>query len=592
MDNSSDTPSINNIDFANRKRFKGLAAASLIALSADIFLIFLKYSLAKLTGNAVLTADAWHSTGDFALTLTVFTSIMVNYRFKDKAWAQNAEGLVALLISFILIVGSLSIFWETANYTASRFVLSRDIPLVAAILGINIACGIAFYMSRYKHRIAHKFNSIAFLAESAHTYSDFFTSLGVLFTLILGYFGIHIERLMTFLVAVVVFRIGVLIHLRALRFFNISLTMDLEKSTALPWEVREAFGWLKNALNYIYKKYKSVEHKVGSASENLIRRRPYEIMTLQLLIVLLLYLGTGFYSIPPYRTGVEVVFGEVSELTSPGLHYHLPKPFGDVIRVDTGVAARIESGYRTLQNFEGEEPDAYLWELAHQRGRYLKVPEEAITLTGDENLVDLNALCYYRIVDPVAYAFNSENSHELLRNLFSFEAHKILAEYHLDTLMTTGRKQIQERLKKRMGAVTEQTPVGVKILNVYIEDVHPPLEVVSDYRAVASSREKSAELVHKASAYANDLIPKSRGRAKASKANARAYAEEKVRLAGGKAQNFNLKQREFSRYEASQEDRFWIETMEKSLKNKKVFVLPKDARRRMFTTEDKEGLME
>ncbi|MBD3234979.1 MAG: hypothetical protein GF315_14750 [candidate division Zixibacteria bacterium] len=592
MDNSSDTPSVSNVDFADSRRFKGLAVASLIALSADLFLIILKYSLAKLTGNVVLTADAWHSTGDFALTLTVFTSIMVNYRFKDKAWARNAEGLVALLISFILIIGSLSIFWETANYTASRFVLSPDISLVVAILGINIACGIAFYMSRYKHRIAQKFNSIAFLAESAHTYSDFFTSLGVLLTLILGYFGIHLERLMTFLVGVVVFRIGVLIHLRALRFFNISLSMDLEKSKALPWEIRGVLCWLKRAFSYLYRNYKSAEHKIGSTSEGMIRRRPYEIMSLQLLIVFLLYLGTGFYTIPPYRTGVEVAFGEVSELTSPGLHYHLPKPFGDVIRVDTGVVARIESGYRTLQNYEGEEPDAYLWEFAHQRGRYLKVPEEAITLTGDENLVDFNVLCYYRIEEPVAYAFNSENSHELLRNLFTFEAHKILAEYHLDTLMTTGRKQLQERLKKRMEVVTEQTPVGVKILNVYLEEVHPPLEVVPDYRAVASSRERRNEVVHKANAYANDLIPKSRGRAKALKANSRAYVEEKIRLAEGIAQKFSLKQRQFRRYEASQEDRLWIETMEKALNNKKVFVLPKDSRRRMFTTENKEGLIE
>ena len=577
---------------ADRLRLNALIKASLIAISADVFLIILKTVLAKLTNSAVLTADAWHSTGDFALSLSVLLSIIVNYNLKAKTWAKNAEGFVALLISFILMVGGVMVLYEVIRNQQTRFKLSPNIPLIVAIAGISIACAVSFRMFRFKRRVGKEQKSIAFSAESDHTFSDFFTSIGVLVTLLLGYFGIHIERLTTFIIGIVVIRIGITLHLRSLRFFNISFHPSFDFTEYLPEKYQSQSRKYISYMKSFYKKYRDFETRFSSKYENWVLKKWNGIIIFQLILIILLYLGTGFYSVLPYRTGLELAFGKVSELTPPGLHYHLPKPFGDLILVDTGVVARVESGYRTLWNYKGKEPEAYLWEFTHRGGKYAKVPNEAITMTGDENLVDVNFLCYYKIVDPVEYALNCDNSHELLRNLFVYEIHSILGGYRLDSLLTTSRGKVQNELYERMRKIAKKMPIGVEILKVYMEEAHPPLEVVPSYRSVASAREHKNQIIHQAHAYYNDLIPRSRGKSKAIIYGAEAYASEKTLTAKGEAENFLLKQKNYSKFKQTQKDRLWWDTVTKTLSKKNIYILPAKAKKRFFPSENKIGVTE
>jgi membrane protease subunit HflK len=281
---------------------------------------------------------------------------------------------------------------------------------------------------------------------------------------------------------------------------------------------------------------------------------------------------------------VELLFGKVIRLNEPGVHYHAPAPFGKVVRVDTGVIARVESGFRTNWGYT-TEPETYLWEFMHTQGRYYKVPEEAITLTGDENLVDANFICCYQIVNPVEYALDNENAYETLRSLFNFEAHITLEHYHLDTLLTSGRSEIQEELERNMKIAVSQLPLGVKILKVLMQEVHPPIEVVPQYRAVASAREQKSEIMLRANAYANDLLPRTRGKSKASILEADGFAAEKMSISMGEAQRFLLKQGHFSQFQTVQHDRLWWETVEKALDGKSIYILPKNSKHRIYTSD-------
>jgi membrane protease subunit HflK len=158
-----------------KARFRALANASLVAIGADALLIVLKYVLAVITGSVVLSADALHSGGDLAVSLTVLISIVANYSFRSNVWARKAEGLVALFISLVLIIGSITVLLEVMRNVPQRFMLTPDIPLVVAVLGIGIACGVSFAMFRFKKRVGERHHSIAFTAEGMHTHSDFFT---------------------------------------------------------------------------------------------------------------------------------------------------------------------------------------------------------------------------------------------------------------------------------------------------------------------------------------------------------------------------------------------------------------------------------
>ena len=580
----------NNSPAIGAVRYNALIKASLIAIGVDIFLIVLKALLAKITGSAVLMADAWHSGGDFAVSFTVLISIIVNHRFKQNAWARNAEGLVALLIAFVLIIGSMNVILGVFGKEPTGFVLKTGIPLVIAILGTGIACAVAFEMFRFKRRIGEKHKSIAFAAESYHTHSDYFTSFGVLMTLILGYFGVHIERLTTLIVGIIVFRIGIRLLFQALRFFNLSLKIEFKTEKLLPAKLRRPADELWNNIKKAYGLIKLRWQRIGFLREDWVLRRKRLILWTMLILTLVLYLGTGFYSVLPYQTGVELLFGKVVEQNPPGPHYYAPKPFGNIIKVDTGVIARVESGYRTVWDFKGREPEAYLWEFTHSQGRYIKVPEEAITYTGDENLIDINVLCYYRIADPVQYALNNENAHEILRNLFCYEVHATLAQYHIDTLLTTGRGRVQEHLLRNLSERVNDIPLGVEILEVYLQEAHPPLEVVPQYRAVASARERKNQIIHQASAYRNELLPRSRGKAKAEVLNAEAYEVERKYTALGEAESFRLKQAYFNNFRSVQRDRMWWDTVEKVLGDKTVYIFPSEAKRRIYPSEIKQGV--
>ena len=576
------------ISETNPSRFNALVKASFIAISADIFLIILKSVLAKITGSAVLLADAWHSGGDLAVSFTVLISIVVNYRFRENAWARNAEGLVAFIISVVLILGSLKVISGVLGNEAARFTLKPDIPLVIAVAGISLASVIAFAMFRFKRKTGKRYNSIAFTAESIHTYSDFLTSFGVWLTLMLGYFGVHIERIMTFLIGLAVLRIGFKLFLQALRFFKISFKFRFKWEKLLPRQIAEKTVRFWGTIQGYSNNLKAAVGRMQFLREEWLMKNGRRILTINLILIILLYFGTGFYAVLPYQTGLELLFGKVQEQNSPGLHYYIPKPFGKVILVDTGVAARVESGFRTIWNYQ-QEPDAYLWEFTHSQGRYIRVPEEAIIITGDENLVDVNVLCCYRITDPVQYALENDNAHELLRSLFCYEVHATMGTYHLDTLLTSGRGLVQEQLKRNMEELVQIVPLGVKILKVSMQEAHPPLEVVPQYRSVASARERKNEIIHKANSYYNNLLPKSRGEARASILNSQAFAQERTASAVGAAESFTLKQVNFNRFRNIQKDRLWWETVEKVLSKKHIIILPSEAKRRIYTSEINPG---
>ncbi|MBN2419697.1 MAG: cation transporter, partial [Deltaproteobacteria bacterium] len=112
--------------FTDSQRVKGLVRASFLAMGVDILLISIKYSLAYLTQNAVLLADALHSGADFAVSFVVLLSILVKYIFHGSRRARSAEAFVAFLISLLLIFGSYEMFLYVWKSDSSRFILISD----------------------------------------------------------------------------------------------------------------------------------------------------------------------------------------------------------------------------------------------------------------------------------------------------------------------------------------------------------------------------------------------------------------------------------------------------------------------------------
>jgi membrane protease subunit HflK len=568
---------------SDSQRVKGLIKASFLAMGVDILLVSIKYSLAYLTKNAVLLADALHSGADFAVSFIVLLSILVKYTFQGSKRARNAEALVAFLISLLLLFGSYEMFLYVWNNDSSKFILSADIPLIIAFTGISIVLLITLRMSQYKKRIGEKYDSDAFSAEGDHTFSDFLSSASVWITLLLGYFGIHIARVITFLIGVAVLHIGIRLFYRSLKTFGIEFRLLSKITDKIHTDIINRLRNIKEQ----YARFLEKLHFKALFLPGLITKKMRAWICLNIFLILFLYVGTGFYVVLPYQTGLELLFGKVIEKNGPGLHFHLPKPLGNALAIDTSAMIRLESGFRTDMNYTGKEPEMYLWENMHNQGMYTKVPEEALSIAGDENLIDVNFICYYLITDPVQYALNIENAHETLRNLFVYEIHAICGQYSLDDLLTSERSKMQQQLLSRMKHTTNTLSLGVDIQRVYLQEVHPPIEVIPQYRNISSAREKKDEIIHKASAYSNDLVPRSRGEATAMILDSKAYADEKLNNAQGETESYRLRERYFSKYKAVQESRLWWETTEKVLKDKVLYILPSKAERRFSENEEK-----
>jgi membrane protease subunit HflK len=105
-----------------------------------------------------------------------------------------------------------------------------------------------------------------------------------------------------------------------------------------------------------------------------------------LAIALLIWLATGFYVVGAGEQGIVLRFGKKVGQTEPGLRYHLPRPIERAEVVSLAVVRRVEVGFRS-------DP------------RYRVVPQEALMLTGDENIVDAQAIVQYRVKDPSQYLF-------------------------------------------------------------------------------------------------------------------------------------------------------------------------------------------
>lgn len=588
MKNSSDKKTVpvspSKTDYG---RYIALVKASFIAISVDVCLVILKFLLAMLTANSVLSADAFHSVGDLAVSITVLISIIVHQSFHDSPVAKRVEAFAAFLISIALIFGSLNMLWLVINDQLLLTDLAADIPLIIAFCGVSAILGVTLVVSRYKKRIGEKHNSIAFIAEGLHTYSDFLTSFGVWLTLLLGYFGIQVSKIMSFIIGIAVLQIGCRLFIKSARLINIRINPPSRLKNIVPPQTRYHFITINKKISLASGRISWFFTKMQNIPVNWILNQHRKAIASILFLIVLLYAGTGFYQVLPYQTGLEMRFGEVVTRNMPGLHYHLPKPAGRAVLVDTGAPIRLESGFRTNMVLTGREPDVYLWEFSHRDGRYRKIPDEAVTISGDENMVDANFLCYYRITNAETYALKNKATHEILRSLFTHKALAVLNHYKLDNLLTRDRDQVQQEILREIKTTVEKMPLGVVIEKVYMQEAHPPIAVIPQYRAVASAREEKINIIHQATAYSNDLLPRARGKAATIVLNAAAVAEEKKEEARGETNRFLMRQANFDQSKTVQKERLRWEAIENAIVDKPIYLFPSRARRRIYYSENK-----
>jgi HflK protein len=252
----------------------------------------------------------------------------------------------------------------------------------------------------------------------------------------------------------------------------------------------------------------------------------------------------------------------------------------------------VEIGYRT--NLEaasgGEEPSVYEWNTQHRQGRYRKVAEESLMLTGDENLVEVNAVAQYSIRDPAFYLFSVKEPETLIRVVAERTLRWIVARHPLDAILTDQRSQIELAWKGELSETLKPYDSGLEVLSVRLQDVHPPVEVVEAFRDVASALEEKSTRINEAESYLLEQVPLARGQARARLVSAEGYSKARIERSRGESARFTEREQAYRKAPEVTSLRLYFETVEQVLPNKQKYIADskKLGRRRFLFLDSKD----
>ena len=266
-----------------------------------------------------------------------------------------------------------------------------------------------------------------------------------------------------------------------------------------------------------------------------------------IILAIIIWLATGIFIIDPEEQGVIKRFGEVTEVVGPGPHYHLPSPIETVQIAPVTAVRRLEIGFRTVQT----GPPA----------KYRRVLKESLMLTGDENIIDVQFIVQYRISDLENYFYSLTNPDVTVRSAAESAMREVIGDSSVTEALTVGKGIIENTTALLLQETMKSYKGGIKIENVKLQDVHPPDAVKEAFKDVVSAGEDREKMINDAEGYRNNLIPKARGEAAQLINSAKAYAKEKVLVATGESERFNLVYEEYRKAKDITRERILLETM-------------------------------
>jgi membrane protease subunit HflK len=264
------------------------------------------------------------------------------------------------------------------------------------------------------------------------------------------------------------------------------------------------------------------------------------------IVVLVVWLFSGIYIVDAGKRGVVLRFGAFTEATMPGPHWHIPYPVEQVEIVDVEQRRFIEVGYRSGGGGQSA----------------VTVPREALMLTQDETIVNIQLAVQYQVDDPRLYLFNVRDPDAVLKQSAESALREVVGKSKMDFVLQEGRAEVVNRTKILMQEILNSYKSGLLVSDVNLQDAQPPEEVQGAFSDAIKAREDKVRLKNEAEAYANDVIPKARGAAARQVQEAEAYRDSLIAKAEGEASRFSQLLGEYQKAPEVTRKRLYLETME------------------------------
>ena len=268
------------------------------------------------------------------------------------------------------------------------------------------------------------------------------------------------------------------------------------------------------------------------------------------VVVCLAGAGNATYTINEQEQAVVTTFGVSHAVTDPGLHFKVP-----IVQQVTKVNTTIQS----LRIGYDKDNDV--------------IADESIMITSDFNFVDVDFYLEYRVSDPVKAVYASKEPELILRNVAQSCIRAAISNYDVDSVLTTGKGEIQSRIKEMITEQLEAYNIGLQLVNISIQDSEPPTtEVMEAFKAVETAKQGKETSINNANKYRNEKLPIAEADADQILQEAEATKQERINDANAQVAMFNAKFAEYEKNPEVTKKRMFYEAMEDILPQLRVII--------------------
>ena len=271
------------------------------------------------------------------------------------------------------------------------------------------------------------------------------------------------------------------------------------------------------------------------------------------VLVLIVWLASGFYIVDASQRGVVLTFGKFSQTTEPGLRWRLPYPIqaNEIVKL-TDVRV-VEVGYR------GSDKN--------------KVLKEALMLTDDENIINIQFAVQWFLKDPQEYLFNNRSPEDTVLHAAETAMREVVGKSKMDFALYEGREQVAAQAAKIMQDILDRYQTGIVVSKLSLQNVQPPEQVQAAFDDAVKAGQDRERLKNEAEAYSNDVVPRARGLASRLKEEAEGYKLAVIANAEGEASRFSQILAEYQKAPQVTRQRLYLDTMQTVMNNTSKIVV-------------------
>ena len=284
-----------------------------------------------------------------------------------------------------------------------------------------------------------------------------------------------------------------------------------------------------------------------------LKINPKTILAGIVALFILLVISQGFYQVKEQEQAILTMFGKVVRVDTAGLYFKVP--FIQSAHLIDMTTHGIGIGY-TIKD-----------------GQNITVDDEGIMITSDFNFVDIDFYLEYKVSDPVAAYYNSEEPELIMKNMALACIRNTVVNYPVDDVITTAKGQIQAEVKEKLQNELTEKKIGLMVVNLSVQDAEPPTEeIVQAFKSVETAKQGKETAINNAKKYQSEELPKAEATADKIIQDAEAKKQSRIAEAEGQVARFNEMYEQYKLQPYITKKRLFYEAMEDVLPELKVII--------------------